>query len=71
MTLDVVDVDRFLDSGDLIEFLGMPAQRRIIRESTNTAFEMDGVDAIKPNERGKEPPVGLRADIADQIGLVS
>jgi hypothetical protein len=67
VTLDVIDVDRLLDSRILVEVAEIAVEIGIVGDAAQIAFEMPDVDRIEADQRYKEPPIRLDRMRAEEI----
>ena len=59
MPLDVIEVDRLSDAGQLIKVHQITLQVRVIDNAADVALKMAVINNIEPNERAEESPVGF------------
>ena len=67
MALDVIEVDRLSDAGQLIKVHQITLQIRVIDNAADVALEMAMINNIEPNERTEESPVGFDNAIWKQV----
>ena len=70
MPLDLLDADRLGDARNLIEIAHIVRQIREFVDVPPVAFEVRVIDGIEAYQSTKQPPVGLRNRIANQIAVL-
>ena len=61
--LDMVEIDGLRDTLHLVEVPKVAVEMGVVDDAPEVAFEMPVVDGIEPEQRDKQPPIGL-----DELG---